>query len=369
MVRVIMYDEAYEIFNIERFLNPCVTILGYIKNDKEYFKDKVFSIDEIKKLKEENFFDYIIINTRRWRVIYNKLIEFSIDPKYILDVSFFFYDNMKLSIRDNFIKCTGDKEISSSIIFLGRNYIKDSFLSQNFNDYMNLSSMFSDIHYDYHLFYYLVKRGKLRENNKVCIFMNYSMLYDSIKALNDRFGFINLFEEIFKVHNNINVNNVYFISSYKSFKENFHKIFKEFNLRELNTKDLSSLSKEDIKYNVDIETISYKECNTISFVMNKNILNQYASLIKESKSELFFIIPPVCKPYRTYINKTLKKEFYMVLNPLLNKGANILDYFDLDFSLDNFSSPTTLNEKGVREFLKMLYVDINNKDIKACNNL
>ena len=160
----------------------------------------------------------------------------------------------------------------------------------------------------------------------------------------------------------------------KNFKSNVSKIFKRFNLDDVVFGDNFNIScHEDgkIQYETQIETINYKEANIIAFKMNKNIINQTLKMLKDNGIDVFFIVPPVHKLYRTYVNKTLQKEFYMILNKNLNDKLYVFDYFDLEFDDNYFSSPSNLNYNGCREFLRILSKDINNKflDVIACNDL
>lgn len=379
MVKVIIYDEAYEIFNIERLLNDDVEIVGYLKNDKEYFGDKisgklVYSLDDLGRLNTQNSFDYIIVNSKKYGAVYDKIIEFNIDPVCLIDVSFFLYDHVKSLLKEKFSYSIKEEVLDFDILFLGRSFIREEIFRESFNNYINLSNMLSDIHYDYHLLYYLIKNNKINTKSKIGVFMSYSMLYENIDSKEDRFGFIQIFEEYFKVHNNENRNSLFSNYCFDSFRNNISKLFKRFNTDLVKGNDdlkICDLELKDIKYMSDVETLNYNECSMVSFRMNRNILNQYIKLVKDNFLDLFFIIPPVHKLHRTYINKTLQNEFYMVLNRYLNKDLYVFDYFDKDFDDSYFSSPTTLNTNGCREFFKILNNDINNKylNVRLCNNL
>lgn len=371
MIKVIIYDEACEVLNIEEYLRDDVEIVGYLKNSIEYFGEYINDIKE--KLKSIEF-DYVIVNSRYSSVFYEKIKECGISPENILDVSFFSHDSIKNSFKEKLLCCKEGDFLNFNTLFLGRNYIKDELISKYFGDYVNISNKFLDVHYNYHLLYYLIKNNKINENVNVGIFMNYSMLYENIDLLEDKYCFIKIFEEIFSVHKNLNLNSTYFDVCYESFKDNSSKVFKEINLSDLNSIDnfkISNNSIEKIRYDTQVETINYKDSNVVAFKMNKNIMAQKLKILHENNINVFFIIPPVYKEYRTYINNTLRKEFYMVLNKNLNQNLFVFDYFNLDLDDKYFSSPTNLNLDGCKEFLKLLSYDVKSKFscVKICNDL
>ncbi len=379
MTKVIIYNEACEVLNIEKILKDDVEIICYLKNDKEFFGEyingcKVKEISNIKTILEEEEFDYIIINSRRSSIIYEKLKEFCVPVKNILDVAFFFNDYFNNFSKERLITCEETLNLNHDLIFLGRNYISDSYMKDIFHKYFNLSNIFSDMHYDYHLLYHLIKNNKIDKNTKVGIFTNYSILYENIDCIDDKSDYINNFEEIFNIHNREKSYSTYYSLCRENFKDNYYKVFKNGNLKEhisIDNCDLSQDSVEKIMYDTQIETLNYKEANLFAFKMNKNILGQIVKLTSDNNIKLFFVIPPVHNCYRTYVNKTLQKEFYMVINKVLNSDIFIFDYFDLNFNDEYFSSPNNLNINGCIEFLKILSYDIKNKflDVKACNNL
>lgn len=379
MSKVIIYDEAYEIFNVEGLLSEDVQVVGYLKSDLEYFKGEssgksLYGFNDLERLNSDKSFDYIIVNSKKYGLIYEKVIELNINPNCLIDVSFFFYDKVRNSLKGKFSYCVREENLNFNMIFLGRSNINDDLFSKEFKDYISVCNMFSDIHYDYHLLYYLIKNNKIGKSCKIGMFINYSMLYDNVDLKEDRFGFTQLFEEYFRVHNNEKRNALFSRYCFESFKENSKKLFKIFNTDLVKCDEglnIGKLDLKDIKHMCDQETISYRECSTISFRMNRNILNQYVKLVRDNLLDLFFIIPPVHKMYRTYINKTLQNEFYMVLNKYIDRDICIFDYFDRDFNDSYFSSPTTLTRDGIMEFLKVLNSDINNKylNIRLCNNL
>ena len=54
MIKVIIYDEACEVLNIEEYLRDDIEIVGYLKNSIEYFGEyindiKVYTISDIKE--------------------------------------------------------------------------------------------------------------------------------------------------------------------------------------------------------------------------------------------------------------------------------------------------------------------------------
>ena len=369
MIEVIVYDEISEISNLKEFLKEDVKISAYLKDSKEFYGNsingiKIYVLDEIRDVLNSNEFDYLIINSRCSNRVYEKIKEFKIDPKYILDVSFFSYDFVNENCKQRFLYCNKEEYLDFNIMFLGRNYIKDEFISEYFDNYINLSNVFSDIHYDYHLIYDFIKNNKIDEKMKLGIFMNYSMLYENIDFSEDKLEFIKNFEEVFFVHNNINLKNNYFNLCKDNFKQNSLEVFKEFYVNSLIYSDNMSILNfgiDKLKYDVQLETLSYKSVNNIIFKMNKNILSQKINLISKNNIDMFFIIPPVHREYRIYINKILKKEFYMILNKNMNQNLYIFDYFELDLEDKYFSSPSRLNHDGCREFLKVLSFDLKNK--------
>lgn len=379
MIKVIIYDEACEVLNIEEYLRDDIEIVGYLKNSIEYFGEyindiKVYTISDIKEKLKSIEFDYVIVNSRYSSVFYEKIKECGISPENILDVLFFSYDSIKNSFKEKLLCCKEGDFLNFNTLFLGRNYIKDELISKYFGDYVNISNKFLDVHYNYHLLYYLIKNNKINENVNVGIFMNYSMLYENIDLLEDKYCFIKIFEEIFSVHKNLNLNSTYFDVCYENFKDNSSKVFKEINLSDLNSIDnfkISNNSIEKIRYDTQVETINYKDSNVVAFKMNKNIMAQKLKILHENNINVFFIIPPVYKEYRTYINNTLRKEFYMVLNKNLNQNLFVFDYFNLDLDDKYFSSPTNLNLDGCKEFLKLLSYDVKSKVscVKICNDL
>lgn len=379
MVKLIIFDEANEILNIEKFLKDDVDIVGYLKSDKSHFDDyingiRVYDLNDLCNILSEIGFDYILVNSRRYNIIYDKIRELNINPECILDVSFFFYDTIISDIRDRLSYCRDEKSLNFDIMFMGRNYIKDKFICEYFNDYINISNIFSDVHYDYHLLYYLIRSNKIHRYTKIGIFTNYSMIYENIDLKDDKYDFIKIFEDIFSVHKNVSVRNTFSSFCCKNFKSNVSRIFKRFNLDDIVFGDdfnISCYGDVKIQYETQIETINYKEANVIAFKMNKNIINQTLKILRDNMIDVFFIVPPVHRLYRTYVNKTLQKEFYMILNKNLNDNLCVFDYFDLEFDDNYFSSPSNLNYNGCREFLKILSKDINNKflNVIACNNL
>ncbi len=53
-----------------------------------------------------------------------------------------FYDSIISEIRDKLSYCKEEKSLNFDIMFMGRNYIKDEFICEYFNDYINISSIF-----------------------------------------------------------------------------------------------------------------------------------------------------------------------------------------------------------------------------------
>ncbi len=379
MIKVIIYDEACEVLNIEKFLKDDVDVVCYLKNDGEYFGEfvngvKICVLNDFKNILEKMEFDYIIINSRRSAIVYDKLKENGVNVKNILDVSFFFDDYFNIFLRDKLMVCESSQKLDFDLIFLGRNYISNNFIKSNFENSFNLSNIFSDLHYDYHLLYYLVKNNKINEDTKLGIFTNYSMIYENIDFCDKKNDYVNNFEKIFSIHNREKFSNTYYSLCKDNFKKNYLNVFKNGNLKENLAMDNGNIfndSSEKIIYDSQVETLNFREANLVAFKMNKNILGQIVKLINDNNIKAFFIIPPVHEFYRTYINKTLQKEFYLVVDKILKSGISIFDYFD--FKLDNkcFSSPSNLNLHGCKEFLKILSCDLKNKFItaKACNNL
>ena len=377
MIRVIIYDEACEFFNIEKFLKDDVQIIGYFKNDVDYYKSleneiNVYDINNFEKCIESIEYEYIVINSRYSNLFYEKVRKCNINPNKILDIKFFYHDSMKESFKEKILYCKESNSFDFDLMFLGRTYIGDNLISKYFDSYINISNQYLDMHYDYHLLYYLIKNNKINKNINVGIFTNYSMLYKNIDLIDYNCSFVKIFEDILSVHNHLN--NTYFDACNDRFKYNFNEVFKNFDLNDLiflNRSNISSKPIEEIKYLTQIETINYKESNIVAFKMNKNIMAQKLKLLYKNDIRSFFIIPPVHKEYRTYINNTLKKEFYMVLNKNMNDKLFILDYFNLEMDSKYFSSPSNLNIDGCEEFLKVLKYDIKNKfsNIKVCNDL
>lgn len=379
MIKVIIYDEACEILNMEDFLKEEVEVVSYLKNNREYFYEsindiKVCTIKDFKEDLDSIEFDFIIINSRYSNFIYENLRELRINPEKIIDVSFFSYDFMSSSFKEKLLYCKENSLTDFNTLFIGRNYIKEEVIGEYFNDYINISNRFLDLHYDYHLLYYLIKNNKINENVRVGIFTNYSMLYENIDLVEGKYEYIKIFEDMFSVHKNVNFNNTYFSLCHEGFKNNSSKLFRDLDFKELrfiDEKNISEDNEEKIKYDVQTETINYKESNIVAFKMNKNLIIQILKMLHENNIQVFFIIPPVSKYYKTYINNTLKKEFYMVLNKHMSENIHVFDYFDLNFEDKYFSSPCTLNEVGSNEFLKSLSYDINEKFscVKICNDL
>lgn len=379
MPKVIVYDDVCEILNIEEALKYGVEIIGYLKNDNECFGNfineiEVYTLQNIKEKIKYLEFDYIIVNSRCSGVFYDTMKDCGVPPENILDVCFLNYGQLKKSFKDKLLYCR-DNDISDfDIMFLGRNYIKDDVIAKYFNDYINISNRFLDIHYDYHILYHFIKNNKITHKNKVGIFINYSMLYENINLSHDKGCFIRIFEEVFSVHNDVNTGNTYFDFCYENFKNNFEEVFDVNKIRKLNYLNNYSISKDElqkIKYDSYQETINYRESNVVAFKMNKNIIFQKIKMLYENNIEVFFIIPPVHREFRTYINNILRKEFYMILNKNLNEKIHVFDYFKIDFDDKYFYSPTKLNYEGSLEFLKLLSYDVKNKFscVKICNDL
>lgn len=379
MGKVIVYDEMCEILNIESILKTDFEIVGYLKDNNEYFGEfingiKVYTLSNFEKDIEGVEFDYIIVNSRNSFNFYEKIKECGIYPGKILDICFLNYNSTEKNFKEKLLCCKENSSLDFDIIFLGRGLIDDQYISLYFNDYMNISNDFLDIHYDYHLIYYLVKNNKIKENTKIGIFINYQMIYENIDLSFNKNYFKKIFEEIFSVHNNEKFNNTYFDFCYENFKTNFKKIFDIDKLECLDYVKNFDISKDEIKkikYDSRLETISYKQANVVAFKMNKNIISQTIKLLYENNIKVFFIIPPVYKEYRSYINNFLRKEFYMLLNKNLNEKLFIFDYFEINFSEKYFYSPTSLNHNGILEFLKLLSHDVKNKFScdKICNDL
>lgn len=379
MIKVIIYDEACEVLSIEKFLKDDVCIVCYLKNDVEYFNEllnevRVYGLNDMKNVLEEEEFDYIIINSRRSSIIYDKLRENGVNVNNILDVSFFFDDYFNHFLKDKLMICESSQKLDFDLIFFGRNYISNNLMKSNFENSFNLSNVFSDLHYDYHLIYYLVKNNKISEDTRIGIFTNYSMIYENIDFCDKKNDYINNFEDVFNIHNREKINSTYYSLCKDNFRENYLKVFKNGNLKEsiaMDKGNISNYSPEKIMYDAQVETLNFMEANLVAFKMNKNILGQIVKLINDNNMEAFFIIPPVHQCYRTYINKTLQKEFYLVMNRILNSKISIFDYFDFEFNNDCFSSPNNLNLCGCEEFLKILSYDLKDKflNTKVCNNL
>lgn len=377
MIKIIIYDEACELLNMEKILKKDVEIIGYFKNDIEGFKSldnqlKVYDINDFKNVIKSIEYDFIVINSRCSSLVYEKIRQCDIYPDKVLDIKFFFHDSLKDSFREKITYCKESDFFDFDLMFLGRNYIGDNLIDKYFDAYINLSNNFIDMHYDYHLLYYLIKNNKINKNINIGIFTNYEMMYKNVDLVDYNCSFIKIFEEILEVHNNLN--DTYFDLCNDKFKYSYKDVFDNFKKEDLeffNKNDMSNKSIESIKYLAQIETINYNESNLVAFKMNKNIIAQTFKLLYESSIKAFFIIPPVHKEYRTYINNTLKKEFYMVVNKNINDKFFILDYFNLDMDSKYFSSPSNLNVEGCEEFLKILKCDIKNKlfNIKACNDL
>ena len=78
MIKLIIFDEANEILNIEKFLKDDVDIVGYLKGDKNYFDDyingiKVYDLNDLHDILSKIGFDYILVNSRRYNIIYDKI--------------------------------------------------------------------------------------------------------------------------------------------------------------------------------------------------------------------------------------------------------------------------------------------------------
>lgn len=379
MTKVIIYDDVCEVLNIEEILKCDIEIIGYLKNDDEYFGEfineiEVYTLNNIREKIRFLEFDYIIVNSRCSEKFYNTIKECGVLPEKILDICFLNYDYLKKSFKDKLLYCKNNDISNFDIMFLGRNYIGDNVISKYFNDCVNISNKFLDIHYDYHILYYFIKNNKISQKNKIGIFIDYSMLYENIDLSHDKNDFINVFEEVFSVHNNVNKSNTYFGFCYDNFKKNFEEIFDVNKIKDLNCLRDFNISKDEIKkikYDSYQETINYRESNVVAFKMNKNILLQKIKLLYENNIDMFFIIPPVHKEFRTYINNILRKEFYTILNKGCNEKLYVFDYFKSKFDDKYFCSPTKLNYEGSLEFLKILSYDVKNKFscVKICNNL
>lgn len=379
MVRVILYDEACEILNLESSFKEDVHVVAYIKNTGDYFgyfiNDKrVYSLQNIDRKLNLIEFDYVVINSRYSEMIYEKLRVCRVDPKKILDLSFLKYKEEKKYFRDKLLYCRDNEVLDFEVLFLGKSYIKDEILFKHFRDYINVSSRVLDIHYNYHLLYYLIKNNKINKRTKVLMFMSYSMMYENINLLDSKRDFVYIFEDIFKTHNIEKTTYTYHELSLCDFENKFNRILKSQGERELKSTyefSISNFDLEKIKYDTQIETINYSDSNMVAFKMNKNIISQMLKLLYDNSIDGVFIIPPVHEEYRTYINNTLRKEFYSVVSKHINDRFSILDYFNLDLESRYFSSPTNLNSIGCEKFLKVLSCDVKSKNLcsKLCNDL
>lgn len=379
MVKVILYEEVCEILDLENYFKDEVEVVAYLKNTNDYFGNfienkRVYSLQSLQGKLNLIEFDYIIINSRYPEELYEYLKLCSVDPERILDISFLGGEEVKKYFKDKLLYCESNDVLDFSILFLGKSYIKDRSLIKHFNDYVNMSNKFLDIHYNYHLLYYLIKNNKINERTRVLMFMSYSMMYENISLIDSRKDFVQIFEDIFRIHNIEKLNYTYYDLARSSFENNFNKVFKTLDSSALNSMDgfsISSFDLDKIKYDTQIETINYSESNMVAFKMNKNIISQMLKFLYDNSVSTFFIIPPVHEGYRTYVNNTLRKEFYSVVSKYVSDRFFILDYFNLDLESCYFSSLTNLNSSGCEKFLEVLSYDIKNKYLcsKLCNDL
>ncbi len=378
MVRIILYEEACEVLNLHKIFRDDVRVVAYIKNNNDYFGNfidniRVYSIQVASRKLSLIEFDYIIINSRYSRSLYEQLKIQGVSPEFIIDVSFLNDDDVKKCFKDKLIYCRRSEFLDFETLFIGKNYIEERFLSKHFNDYLNVSNKFLDVHYNYHLLYYLVKNNKIGKRIRIGFFINYSMMYENVDLLDDRRCFIKIFEDVFNIHNLCNLSSTYYDISGNNFKNSFNSVF---NLADGEADSISkfSVSESDldkVKYDTQIETINYDDSNMVAFKMNKNIISQMLKFLYDNNITIFFIVPPVHKEYRTYINRTLRNEFYSVINKYLSDRFFIFDYFNFDLDANCFCSPTNLNFIGCDEFLKLLSLDIKDRFVsgKLCNDL
>lgn len=377
MVRVILYEEAFEILDLENYFKDEVEVVAYVKNTNDYYGNfienkRVYSLGDLKRKLCLIEFDFIIINSRYSEKFYEELKLCTINPDKILDLSFLNYNEYRENFKDKLLYCENNEILDFNILCLGKSYIKDKFLFKYFNDYINLSNKFLDIHYNYHLLYYLIKNNKINRKTKVLMFMSYSMMYENINLMDNRKEFVKIFEDIFHIHNIENFSYTYYDLARENFKNNFTEVFKSLNFKNsLDEFNISNFDLEKIKYDTQIETINYSESNMVAFKMNKNIISQMLKILYDNGINVFFIIPPVCEEYRTYINNTLRKEFYSVVSKYISDRFFILDYFNLDLESHCFSSPTNLNSYGCEKFLEVLSLHMKNKYLchRICNDL
>ena len=348
-----------------------VKIIAYIDNDKtkqgNYFDDKlIISPSEINNYD----YDFIIITSIFSQEIESQLLQLDI-PKYKIFPYGIDYGTYSLSEQLN--KIINSNEYELFITGLSFAYCGIDTESLNKKS-VNLAFFSQDLFYDYQIAKKVINKTKSKIKYVLLGLSYYSFQYDLSKSINKDFcvsryvGIVNsLHNYVISKNNNIDssdniLDSIWYYKNFftaKSLKEGFIAFKKQDNL--LLEKNFCELSKSAKKIQGKDSAIQASNKNYPKTVIeNTQILDDYLTLLKNNNIAPILVIFPTTKYFYNYFSKSLKDEFYKIINDLnLRYDFQIFDYFESNlFNEGDFMDSSHLNKNGSKKITELLNTKI-----------
>lgn len=354
MYNVIIFGTGSTSKAVLKLLKNEINIIAYADNDtlkwNSYFYDKrVTSPDEIKNYK----YDFIIIASYAYEVIYEQLINLGVKPNKILRF-YKFYDFYLETLKNRVDRFNNDENIECIItgISYTRCAIKEEIL-------LKKTAMFAlesqDLYYDYKIAKYLIEQ-KVQDIKYVIIGLcYYTFQYDmSLSKKRDR---VMLYYDILKIVHNFHQSEL-FLKEYKVEKEILNKLIKKkdslymFNM----SNNILTEGITNSNYGAKMAIMDSNKNYPKTVLENKNILKEYLQFLNKHNIEPIIVIPPTSSSYSTFFSKEIENEFQQIILQLQQK--NKFQYIDCfrneNFNDKDFYDPSHLNKNGAIKFTSIL---------------
>lgn len=373
MFNVLLYGLGIMASRIEEMIDlNRASIIAYIEDDEMKIGEmhngkQIFSIDDAINLE----YDYIVITSFGYKKITSKLLGRGVNVNKILPYYFNADKDLELQVFNNLYRkfeqtvINKDIEVISTGISYTQCAIKEQSLSRNA---FNFALGNEDLYYNYKVFEHILNNyERLNQTLKYVIIglSYYSFQYDLSKSsickrvgrYYDVLGDMHNFNPIhYYVLDNYNDENVYVQMKiedeiYSKIKKNILKVHVG---RE---EEIFKLS--DFAGKVSAEEDAHKDYPE-TVVENKKIFDDYLKLIKSKNIKPIIIVAPSSQYYCKHFPKTMKEDFYSIINEFKDKYYfQFLDYFDCNlFDDKDFWHVSHLNENGGQKFTEILEKNI-----------
>lgn len=235
--------------------------------------------------------------------------------------------------------------ISGEDLFFNYNKVKDLILNKNIKSLKYVILGLSYYSFQYDLSKTQSSFGKFRSNI-------YFPFYNTMHNYSERIESIQFYEEFKKNGGEIFLDNyerIIYEMTRSNVECNWHKMINS-------TFNSEKLTKEEADYEINEITNNGNKNYPMTVLENREIFKKYLDLLKANNIKPFIVICPVTNFYRKYFSKTIRKEFYGIIENFKKEYKfEVFDFYESkEFSDEDFYNPSHLNITGAEKFTKMI---------------